>query len=186
MKGMLEGLSMYAQMMEAAGTDATFVRKWIDDTRVMIDNYKGALTLAEKCAMLEEFSQAFGIENKEKPTEFDPTERSESTKRSLRYYLMKEEVDEYLYATDIVSIADALADQMYILVGTIMAHGLQDSFEEIFREVHRSNMSKLGEDGKPIYREDGKVLKGPEYSRPDIKSIIEKHLNNEEQSILRY
>lgn len=184
MNGMLEGLSMYAQMMEAAGTDATFVRKWIADTKHMLDNYRNPTTMSEKYKMLEEFSDAFSIKNKPGVEHFDPSIPDETTKRALRYYLMKEEVDEYLYATDIVDIADALADQMYILIGTIMAHGLQDVFEDIFKEVHRSNMSKLGEDNRPIYREDGKVMKGPNYSRPDIKSIIEKHLNNERQSIM--
>jgi predicted HAD superfamily Cof-like phosphohydrolase len=84
---------------------------------------------------------------------------------------MMEESMEYLDSKDIVQVADALADQMYILIGTIMAHGLQDKFEEIFAEVHRSNMSKL-ENGKAIYREDGKVLKGKDYTPPDIASII--------------
>jgi predicted HAD superfamily Cof-like phosphohydrolase len=74
---------------------------------------------------------------------------------------------------DLVGIADALGDQLYILVGTILKHGLQDKIVEVFEEIQRSNMSKLGEDGLPILREDGKILKGPQYSKPDIKSILE-------------
>jgi predicted HAD superfamily Cof-like phosphohydrolase len=90
---------------------------------------------------------------------------------------MREENEEYLEAAqkgDLVEIADALGDQLYILCGTILRHGLQDKMAEVFQEIQRSNMSKLDADGKPIYREDGKVLKSELYFRPDIKSILEK------------
>jgi predicted HAD superfamily Cof-like phosphohydrolase len=96
-------------------------------------------------------------------------------KNELRFNLMKEENEEYLEAAqnnDIVEIADALGDMLYILCGTIIEHGLQHKIEEVFDEIQRSNMSKLGEDGKPVYREDGKVLKGPNYFKPNIDSII--------------
>jgi predicted HAD superfamily Cof-like phosphohydrolase len=89
---------------------------------------------------------------------------------------MKEENEEYLEAAknnDIVEIADALGDQLYILCGTILRHGLQDKIIEVFEEIQRSNMSKLDENGKPIYREDGKVLKSNLYFRPNIKAILE-------------
>jgi predicted HAD superfamily Cof-like phosphohydrolase len=62
---------------------------------------------------------------------------------------------------------------LYILCGTIIEHGMQDKIEDVFNEIHRSNMSKLGEDGNPIYREDGKVLKGVNYFKPHIKKILE-------------
>lgn len=94
----------------------------------------------------------------------------------LRYNLMKEENEEYLDAVknnDIVEIADALGDMLYILCGTIIEHGLQYKIEEVFDEIQRSNMSKLGADGKPIYREDGKVMKGPDYFKPDFTKILE-------------
>ncbi|MDX5324705.1 MAG: nucleoside triphosphate pyrophosphohydrolase family protein [Bacteroidota bacterium] len=94
----------------------------------------------------------------------------------LRYKLMREENEEYLEAAekgDLVEIADALGDMMYILCGTILKHGLQNVIEEVFEEIQRSNLSKLGADGKPIYREDGKVLKGENYFRPDIRGILE-------------
>jgi predicted HAD superfamily Cof-like phosphohydrolase len=65
---------------------------------------------------------------------------------------------------------------MYILCGTILSHGMQHIIEEIFEEIQASNMSKLGADGKPIYREDGKVMKGPNYFKPNIGAILEKHL----------
>ena len=89
---------------------------------------------------------------------------------------MHEENEEYLEACkngDLVEIADALGDMMYILCGTILSHGLQDKIENIFEEIQRSNMSKLGADGKPIYREDGKILKGPNYFKPDIKKQLD-------------
>ena len=94
----------------------------------------------------------------------------------LRYNLMKEENEEYFEAVqnnDLVEIADALGDMLYILCGTIIEHGLQYKIEEVFDEIQRSNMSKLGADGKPIYREDGKVLKGPNYFKPDFAKILE-------------
>ena len=96
-------------------------------------------------------------------------------KNELRFNLMKEENEEYLEAVennDIVEIADALGDMLYILCGTILEHGLQHKIEEVFDEIQRSNMSKLGEDGKPIYREDGKVMKGPNYSKPNFSAIL--------------
>ena len=88
---------------------------------------------------------------------------------------MQEENDEYLEAArkkDLVEIADALGDKLYILCGTILAHALQDKILEVFNEIQRSNMSKLGKDGKPIYRNDGKVMKGPNYFKPNITGIL--------------
>jgi len=96
-------------------------------------------------------------------------------KNLLRYNLMKEENEEYFEAVqnnDEIEIADALGDMLYILCGTILEHGLQHKIEEVFDEIQRSNMSKLGEDGKPIYREDGKVLKGPNYFKPNFEEIL--------------
>ena len=96
-------------------------------------------------------------------------------KNKLRFDLMKEENEEYLEAVqnnDIIEIADALGDMLYILCGTILEHGLQHKIEAVFDEIQRSNMSKLGEDGRPIYREDGKVLKGPNYFKPNFEEIL--------------
>jgi predicted HAD superfamily Cof-like phosphohydrolase len=96
-------------------------------------------------------------------------------KNELRFNLMKEENEEYLEAVqnnDLVEVADALGDMLYILCGTILEHGLQHKIEEVFDEIQRSNMSKLGEDGKPIYREDGKVMKGPNYFKPNFEHIL--------------
>ncbi|QWX82766.1 nucleoside triphosphate pyrophosphohydrolase family protein [Cellulophaga sp. HaHaR_3_176] len=96
-------------------------------------------------------------------------------KNMLRFNLMDEENKEYLEAAennDLVEVADALGDMLYILCGTILEHGMEHKIEEVFNEIQRSNMSKLGKDGKPIYREDGKVLKGPNYFKPNIKDIL--------------
>jgi predicted HAD superfamily Cof-like phosphohydrolase len=130
------------------------------------------MSLIDKINKVKEFHEAFGIQNNEAPT----TQLSKE-EIQLRFDLIKEENEEYLEAAnngDIVEIADALGDQLYILFGTMLKHGLQYKIEEVFDEIQRSNMSKLGADGKPIYREDGKVMKGPNYFKPDIKSILEK------------
>lgn len=119
---------------------------------------------------VEEFHDSFGIKNN-----YEPTAEVDSSEIKLRYDLMREENDEYLEAAeegDLIEIADALGDQLYILCGTILKHGMQYKIMEVFEEIHRSNMSKLDENGKPIYREDGKVLKGENYFKPDIKKII--------------
>lgn len=121
---------------------------------------------------VKKFNEAFKIKySKNLEADLD-----EST-IELRYRLMQEENDEYLEAArkkDLVEIADALGDKLYILCGTILAHGLQDKIEEVFDEIQRSNMSKLSADGTPVIREDGKILKGPNYFKPNIKSILEK------------
>jgi len=93
----------------------------------------------------------------------------------LRYNLMKEENEEYLEAVqnnDLTEVADALGDMLYILCGTIIEHGLQHKIEEVFNEIQRSNMSKLDNNGLPIYREDGKVMKGPNYFKPNFEEIL--------------
>ena len=116
------------------------------------------------------FHNAFGIKNHETPNENIKKETF-----LLRHRLMHEENEEYLEACqsgDLVEIADALGDMMYILCGTILSHGLQANIEDVFDEIQRSNMSKLGSDGKPIYREDGKILKGPNYFKPNIAKVL--------------
>ena len=118
-----------------------------------------------------EFHDSFGISNK-----YSPVANVSEKDFTLRYNLMKEENEEYLQAAkqgDLVEIADALGDMLYILCGSILTHGLQDKMAEVFKEIQRSNMSKLDKDGKPIYREDGKVLKSDLYFKPNIKKIID-------------
>jgi predicted HAD superfamily Cof-like phosphohydrolase len=119
---------------------------------------------------VKEFHQTFRIGFNEQPI----ASLGEGKSR-LRYNLMKEENEEYLQAVqdnDLTEIADALGDMLYILCGTIIEHGLQDKIEAIFAEIQRSNMSKLDVNGKPIYREDGKVIKGPNYSKPNFEAIL--------------
>jgi predicted HAD superfamily Cof-like phosphohydrolase len=128
--------------------------------------------LIENINKVKEFHEVFRISY-----QTSPTAEIHENEFMLRYNLMKEENDEYLDACrngDLTEIADALGDKMYILFGTIIKHGLQHKIEEIFAEIHRSNMSKLDENNQPIYREDGKILKSTRYFRPDIKSVLEK------------
>jgi|TARA_B110000914_G_scaffold14299_1_gene11175 predicted HAD superfamily Cof-like phosphohydrolase len=118
------------------------------------------------------FHESYGLGIEHTPKANLPKNISE-----LRFNLMKEENEEYLQAAqdqDLIEIGDALGDMLYILCGTIIAHGFQDKIESIFDEIQRSNMSKLGADGKPIFRKDGKVMKGPNYFKPDLKKILVK------------
>ena len=115
-----------------------------------------------------DFMNAFGQEVLTEPTCPSP----ELAK--LRLELIREEVEELnvgIEGMDIVEIADALTDILYVVYGAGHAFGID--LDECYQEVHRSNMSKLGEDGKPIYREDGKVLKGPNYFHPNLKDILD-------------
>lgn len=94
-------------------------------------------------------------------------------RRQLRVSLLLEEVREYIeaeLANDLVGIADALADMAYIIHGTAHEYGIP--LDEVSGEVHRSNMSKVGPDGKAEVRPDGKILKGPGFTRPDIAGIL--------------
>lgn len=128
--------------------------------------------MKEKTDAVAEFHKVFGLNMKETPTADIGIKNN-----LLRYKLMREENEEYLEAAnnnDLVEVADALGDMLYILCRTIIEHGMQHKIDEVFNEIQRSNMSKLGADGKPIYREDGKVLKGPNYFGPDIPSILSK------------
>lgn len=114
-----------------------------------------------------EFMNTFGQEVKN-----DPDWPDEAIQK-LRLELIAEELEEMWDAIenqDLVSVADALTDILYVTYGAGHAFGID--LDKCFAEVQRSNMSKLGEDGKPIYRDDGKVLKGPNYSEPDLKSIL--------------
>ena len=94
----------------------------------------------------------------------------------LRHKLLSEELGEYEEAcanNDLVEISDSLVDLAYILFGTVLEHGLQDKFEAMFEEVQRSNMSKLDRNGQPIKREDGKILKGPDFFLPNLQAILQ-------------
>ncbi|PKV52352.1 phosphoribosyl-ATP pyrophosphohydrolase [Aquimarina sp. MAR_2010_214] len=128
--------------------------------------------MKDKIAAVQEFHTSFKLGFKNEPI----ADLGEA-KNTLRFNLMKEENEEYLEAAqnnDLVEVADALGDMLYILCGTIIEHGMQHKIEEVFNEIQRSNMSKLGENGQPIYREDGKVLKGPNYFKPNIQEILDR------------
>ena len=121
---------------------------------------------------VREFHEVFGLD-------FHDSPNVEISDRiiELRHRLMAEENDEYLEAAkdgNLTQIADALGDKLYILCGTIIAHGLQHKIVEVFDEIHRSNMSKLDENGKPIYREDGKIMKSNRYFLPDIDAVLDR------------
>lgn len=127
--------------------------------------------MEHKIKAVELFHNSFGL-----GVSHEPKANLGEDKNNLRFNLMDEENREYLEAAnndDLVEVADALGDMLYILCGTILEHGMQYKIEEVFEEIQRSNMSKLGADGKPIYREDGKVLKGPNYFKPNLKKIVE-------------
>lgn len=145
-------------------------RPWSSVTFDRMGTTTKALTLSEATEHVRTFHDAFGIPNAAKPMG-DIGERD----ALLRYKLIREENEEYLDAAmkgDLVEVADALGDILYILCGTLLKHGLEHKIDEVFREIQRSNMSKLDANGKPIYREDGKVLKSELYFRPDIASIL--------------
>lgn len=118
---------------------------------------------------VKDFHEKFGIPVSDYPDYID------IERQALRINILQEEVNELSKAMgedNMVEIADGIVDCIYILFGTAIEYGLHRKLEAMFHEVHRSNMSKLGIDGKPIYREDGKVLKGPGYSPPDLGSIL--------------
>ena len=117
--------------------------------------------------LVGDFMEVFGQQ-----VNCEPTLRDRET-QDLRIDLISEELEELQLAitnNDIVEVADALTDLLYVVYGAGHAFGID--LDECFMEVHDSNMSKLGEDGKPIYREDGKVLKGPGYFAPNLEEIV--------------
>ena len=117
---------------------------------------------------VKEFMKTFGQIVRTKP-QF-PDDKT----MKLRYDLIKEELNELkeaMESKDLVEIADALSDILYVTYGAGCAYGID--LDKCFKEVQRANMSKLGTDGKPIYNEKGKVMKGPNYSEPNLKKFIE-------------
>ncbi len=116
---------------------------------------------------VRKFMETFGQEIKEK------SEFPDKKVVSLRFELIKEELNELKDAMekrDIKEVADALTDILYVTYGAGHAFGI--NLDKCFKEVQNSNMSKLGEDGKPIYNKDGKVMKGPNYFKPNLKKFI--------------
>lgn len=129
--------------------------------------------MKEQIEAVKEFHEKFNITNGKSPKNLRTQEIL------LRYRLIEEESKEYLEAAasdNLVEIADALGDQLYILFGTVLMHGMQDIIHEVFNEIQRSNMSKLDADGKPITRADGKIMKSNRYFKPDIQAILDNRL----------
>ena len=113
------------------------------------------------------FMETFGQEVKNRPS------FSTSKINNLRYDLIKEELEELKVAMDnkdLLEVADALTDILYVTYGAGHAFGID--LDKCFEEVQSSNMSKLGEDGKPIYNESGKVMKGSKYFKPDLTKYV--------------
>ena len=116
---------------------------------------------------VKNFMETFGQEVKSRPS------LSSNKINILRYNLIKEELDEFKQAldnNDLLEVADALTDILYVTYGAGHAFGI--NLDACFQEVQNSNMSKLGSDGKPIYNDQGKVLKGPNYFKPDLSEFI--------------
>ena len=119
-------------------------------------------------AAVADFHRAFNL-----PMRQSPSADVDKSLAKLRVALLQEEVGEFITASekgDLVAIADALADIAYVVYGTALTYGID--LDSVLREVHRSNMSKLGNDGKPLIRDDGKVLKSERYFPPDIASVL--------------
>ena len=120
--------------------------------------------MKQQIALIREFEEAFKI---------TPSLQSPETKHKI----LLEELNEYLdsaWKEDEVEIADAIGDILYVAFGLVTKHGLDDVIEDIFAEIHASNMSKLNDDGTPIYNEFGKIMKGPNYFKPDISKHLRK------------
>lgn len=126
--------------------------------------------MKKQIEQLREFHTAFNLPLRSTPTLVPRKEFA------LRQSLLSEEVTELLFAhqvdKNLTEVADAIIDSMYVLIGTAVQLGFGDVLEQLFDEVHRSNMSKLDEFGKPVMREDGKVLKSNLFSPPDFSSIL--------------
>ena len=115
-----------------------------------------------------EFQSAFGIESPNNPKMLT------KKRAALRQSLLQEEVDELKNAKNILDVADAITDCMYILIGTAHEYGMADRMVMLFDEVHRSNMSKFDENGKAVFRKDGKVLKPDTYTPPKLQPILDR------------
>ncbi len=123
---------------------------------------------------LKEFNKAFNIDKA----------NDRNSPDLLRYNLIKEENTEYYESKNLVDIADALGDSLYVLIGTIIYHGLEDKIVDVFNEIHYSNMSKLDDNGKPIINGEngvfdvnkplGKVLKSNNFVEPNLSEILNK------------
>jgi predicted HAD superfamily Cof-like phosphohydrolase len=116
---------------------------------------------------VREFRSRFNL-----PIGGESTQGMRHVNHALHNKLISEEFQEMIEANNLTERCDAIIDQMYLLIGYAIDLGVADRLEQMFDEVHESNMSKLGPNGMPLYREDGKVMKGPNYFRPNLNKII--------------
>ncbi len=126
--------------------------------------------MKEQLEKLIDFHRATQVHIEDRPTADLPLEITE-----LRLSLLSEELEEYRQAVnskDLIEVADALTDLLYVLLGTMVSHGLQEYGAELFDEVHKSNMSKIDANSGPIHRQDGKVLKPASFIKPNIEGIL--------------
>lgn len=134
--------------------------------------------MQKQIKQLIEWHTKFGVPFRTTPDPFDDSNENIADLR-LRARIMEEEVKEWKSAAinnaDMDERAKELADILYTAIGTIITEGLQDVIEQVFDQVHESNMSKLGEDGKPVKRADGKILKGTNYKEPDLSWLVQKY-----------
>lgn len=164
----IRGIEKYNTTLDANVTDdfLQHLQEELMDATLYIE--KQLSVKDSKLDMVRQFNKTYDIKIEKSPSTID----EDSYK--LRYNLMLEEVNEYLEACkneDIVEVADAIVDMMYILYGFVLAHGLSDVIFDMFEEVHKSNMSKL-ENGKVLRRTDGKIMKGSEYFKPNLKQFL--------------
>lgn len=125
--------------------------------------------MQELIKKVKEFHYSFNV-----PVQHSPYIPDDAIVR-LRYNLAMEELQEFVDACQVqdhVKIFDALVDQLYILIGTAHVFGMADALEAGFAEVHRSNMTKLNAEGKPVFREDGKIIKSELYEEPDLHTVL--------------
>ena len=121
--------------------------------------------------MVKEFNKAFGVPSASVPVVISPERKLLRLALIAEEFKGKNELADSMHAKNLIGIADGLADLLYVVYGTAVEYGID--IDAVFAEVHRSNMSKLGENGNPILRQDGKVLKGPFFSPPDIKKCLD-------------
>lgn len=130
------------------------------------------MSISKMVAQVTEFHKTFGL-----PISNSPTTVISAKEQRLRTNLLFEEVNETqtaMHNNDIIEIADGIVDSLYVIIGTAITYGLADKLDALFDEVHRSNMSKLGKGGKPIWDANGKVVKGPYFFLPNLGAILEK------------
>lgn len=155
------------KLYENSDFDKTTIDKIIE--LIATDTYLKRNDVMDFIERVAEFRRAFNLPIREEPT-LIPKEEYD-----LNYKLSKEENEEYMDACmdkDKVEVLDALVDEFYIWCGKVLSHGMQGKIKDAFLEIHGSNMSKLDENGLPIKRADGKVLKSPNYYKPNLKQFL--------------